>query len=140
MGAGRGFTINAPLPPGSGDADYLYVFDRVFLPYLASYSPDMLIVSAGFDAHASDPLSSIELSGPVFGEFARLLVESMEGRGVLFVLEGGYSLEALEESTEATLRGMAGISSYHSPMNSADPQTIQIVDSLLERIEPYPKP
>ena len=130
-GAGRGFTINAPLPPGSSDADYLCVFDRVFLPYLATYSPDLLIVSAGFDAHAIDPLSSIELSGSIFGEFARLLIESMGERGVLFVLEGGYSLEVLEESTEETLRGMAGVSSYSRPMTQPAPQTVQIVDSLL---------
>ena len=136
-GGGRGFTINAPLPAGSGDADYLHVFDRVFLPFLAAYSPDLLIVSAGFDAHATDPLSSMELSGQIFGEFARLLLEMMGGTRVLFVLEGGYSLEGLEESTAAMLAGMAGFSRYSRPINQANPGAVNIVDLLRKKIEPY---
>ncbi len=97
-GAGEGFTINVPLPAGSGDATYLAAFRDEVEPAVATFQPQLVMVSAGFDAHRDDPLAQMRLSTEAFGEMARsvhnLAKQSGEGRLVL-VLEGGYNLTAL---------------------------------------------
>jgi len=94
---GAGNIRNVPLPAGSGDAEYGAVFDEVVVPWLQDRRPEVVLVSAGFDAHARDPLASQALSSDAFGEFTRKLARWP----VLSVLEGGYDLVALEESTRA---------------------------------------
>jgi len=100
-GAGMGATVNVPVPAGIGEADYLELFDQVALPAVRSFAPDLLIVSAGFDAHRDDPLCSLGLTS---GAFARMTESVADiGSGQVFVLEGGYDLDALEESVLAVL-------------------------------------
>ena len=100
-GAGVGATVNVPVPAGIGEADYLELFDQVALPAVRSFAPDLLIVSAGFDAHRDDPLCSLGLTS---GAFARMTESVADiGSGQVFVLEGGYDLDALEESVLAVL-------------------------------------
>ena len=100
-GAGEGATVNVPVPAGIGEADYLELFDQVALPAVRSFAPDLLIVSAGFDAHRDDPLCSLGLTA---GAFARMTESVADiGSGQVFVLEGGYDLGALEESVLAVL-------------------------------------
>ncbi|MBW2280102.1 MAG: histone deacetylase [Deltaproteobacteria bacterium] len=106
-GAGEGATVNLPLPAGCGDAEYGAVFDAVAVPVLREFAPEIVLVSAGFDAHARDPLSSMELSSQAFGRFAAqiraLADETCDGRVVL-ALEGGYDLEALGEAAAAVVQ------------------------------------
>jgi acetoin utilization deacetylase AcuC-like enzyme len=102
-GAGRatGLTLNLPMPPGSQDADYLAAIDQFVLPKLDSFRPEMLLLSAGFDAHIQDPLSSIHLSDDGFAQITRRLVQSAEIHchgHVVSALEGGYHLGALGRS------------------------------------------
>jgi acetoin utilization deacetylase AcuC-like enzyme len=108
-GRGEGYTVNVPLAAGSGDAVYARAFERVVLPVVESYAPDIVLVSAGFDAAARDPLAQMELSSNAFGwmarELARLAGRSAGGRMAL-VLEGGYDLVALEAGLAGAIDGM----------------------------------
>ena len=109
VGRGRGFTVNVPLPAGSGEDVYAAAFEGVFVPVLREFRPELLIVSAGYDAHAADPLGGMSLEAAAFGRFAaRLasLTREVEAAPPALVLEGGYNLRALTESVAATMRGV----------------------------------
>ena len=101
---GAGNIVNAPLPPGSGSAEFRAACERIVLPALRAFSPQLLLVSAGFDAHALDPLADMNLDAEDFAWFTRELLDialtSASGR-IVSTLEGGYSLTALRESTAA---------------------------------------
>lgn len=108
-GEGMGYTINVPLTAGGGDAIYRGAFERVILPALDEYKPELMIISAGFDASARDPLAEMTLSADAFGWMARGLraVADKHGQGrVLLALEGGYDLVALEAGLLSATRGM----------------------------------
>lgn len=110
-GEGRGATVNVALPPGSGDEVFGEAFRRVVLPALRRHRPDVVLVSAGFDGHARDPLAQLELSSEAYGAMASALVAEAEALGhgrVAFVLEGGYDLAAIEASVAATARAASG--------------------------------
>jgi acetoin utilization deacetylase AcuC-like enzyme len=110
-GAGAGFTANLALPGGSGDEVYGAAFREVVLPVLREFGPELVLVSAGFDAHARDPLASMELSSAAYLAMAGELIDLVDtiGHGRIgFVLEGGYDLQAIEASVGqvgAALRG-----------------------------------
>ena len=108
-GEGKGFTVNVPLTAGGGDAVYRAAFERVILPVLEEYRPQLVLVSAGFDGSARDPLAEMTLSADAFGWMARALRgvadKSAEGR-IAMVLEGGYDLVALESGLLAATKGM----------------------------------
>ncbi len=107
-GAGFGFTRNIPLPAGSGDETYRNALESLVLPELEAFRPDLLLVSAGFDAWRRDPLGGMELTETAFFEMGRRLAEVAarfaEGR-MVSVLEGGYDVEALPRLVEAFLAG-----------------------------------
>jgi len=110
-GDGRGFTINIPMPPGSGAEDYRDAFEVTVIPALDDFKPDLLFISAGFDAHRSDPLGNINLTSEYYGEMTSLLrdLAGKHCRGrIISVLEGGYNPQALKESVTAHLRELAG--------------------------------
>jgi acetoin utilization deacetylase AcuC-like enzyme len=105
-GAGLGATVNVPLPGGCGDAEYAGALQRVLVPVARSFRPQLILVSAGFDAHRDDPLASMEVTQSGFCEMARTvraLAEDLCGGRVAFVLEGGYAPSGLREGTGAVL-------------------------------------
>ncbi|HEV2093481.1 MAG TPA: histone deacetylase [Rubrobacter sp.] len=107
-GEGQGFTANVPLPGRSGEDVYAAAFAGVLVPVLREYGPGLLIVSAGYDAHAADPLGGMGLEADSFARFAALLCATCREIGApppAFVLEGGYDLDALARSVAATVRG-----------------------------------
>jgi acetoin utilization deacetylase AcuC-like enzyme len=112
-GEGEGFTVNAPLPAGCGDHDYAAVFADVLLPIARAYRPELVLVSAGFDAHRADPLADMALSEDGFaalcGAVKEIAEEHCQGRMVL-TLEGGYDLAALARSVRACIEVLAGAS------------------------------
>jgi acetoin utilization deacetylase AcuC-like enzyme len=111
MGEGGGFTVNVPLPAGSGDAEYYAVFERVLGPIAREYAPELVLVSAGFDAHRLDPLGHMRVTEAGFAAMSgvvRGIAEESAGGRLGMVLEGGYSLEALAASVPACLRVLAG--------------------------------
>lgn len=100
-GAGRGATINVGLPAGAGDAEMLDAFDRVFVPALVGFRPDLLLVSAGFDAHRADPLAGLRVSDAGYRAMAERLcgvADLVAGGRLVALLEGGYDLGALSRS------------------------------------------
>jgi acetoin utilization deacetylase AcuC-like enzyme len=104
-GKGRGFTINVPLPPGSGDDIFLHAFKN-YLPVIEQFEPDVLAISAGFDAHRLDPLLQLDLSSTVFHEIGVLIRE--QGVHSFAVLEGGYNTEVLPACVYNFLAGING--------------------------------
>jgi acetoin utilization deacetylase AcuC-like enzyme len=109
-GKGRGFTLNVPLPAGSGDAQYKQAFAEKLRPAAAAFKPDFVLISAGFDAAKGDLLGRMELTPAGYAELTRLVKEiaqqHSQGR-LVSVLEGGYNLEALAASVEAHVRVLA---------------------------------
>ncbi|MCB1177735.1 MAG: histone deacetylase [Leptospiraceae bacterium] len=105
-GAGKGYTLNLPMARGMGDSDYIKGFEDKIIPKIDKFSPDFVLISAGFDAHKNDPLAQMELSTSAYEKFSILLkkaaLDHCEGKIISF-LEGGYDLSALSESVEAHL-------------------------------------
>jgi acetoin utilization deacetylase AcuC-like enzyme len=103
-GKGAGFTFNIPLPAGSTDADYAKAY-AVIGERLHEYHPELLIVSAGYDAHEDDPLASMRVSTPGYAAIVQSLKKTAEWIGcpMAFVTEGGYDLDALGACLRATL-------------------------------------
>ncbi|GAA0519185.1 Acetoin utilization deacetylase AcuC [Halorubrum aquaticum] len=98
-GDGEGTTVNLPLAAGAGDADYLYAIDEAIEPALDGFDPDLLIVSAGFDAHRHDPISRMRVSSEGYAlltDRIRAVAEEIDA-AVAYVLEGGYGLDTLAE-------------------------------------------
>src|SRR5919112_6596535 len=108
-GEGLGLTVNVPLPAGSGEEAYAAAFAGIFLPVLREFGPEMILISAGFDAHVGDLLGGMALKSDAFRRFAALISHLSREVGAVppaFVLEGGYNLEALAESVAATMQGV----------------------------------
>lgn len=108
--AGRGYTVNVPLPGGQGDADYRCIFSQVLLPLARSYRPEFVLVSAGFDIYAHDPLGTMEVTPRGFYDMTRIIrdmAEELCGGRLLITLEGGYHVAGITESVQHTLRGLA---------------------------------
>lgn len=110
-GEGAGFTLNVPLPAGTGEKEYVESFQREILPAIERFRPDLIIISAGFDAHRDDPLANMNLTAESFARLTSLVMETAEkvcnGR-IVSILEGGYNLAALAQSVEAHLRILIG--------------------------------
>jgi len=106
-GEGVGFTVNIPLPPGTGDAGYRHLFEEVVLPVTAAFAPELLLISAGYDAHAGDPLGGMALTARGFHALTTLVREVHRGP-LAAVLEGGYALRALGHAVTATLGALLG--------------------------------
>ncbi len=110
-GEGAGYTVNVPLAGGQGDQEYAGIFNQILRPVLEQYAPELILVSAGFDAHERDPLGHMRLSGRGFGYLAQVVLDAAAGLGhgrVLFCLEGGYSLTGITEGVRAVLDAMRG--------------------------------
>lgn len=111
-GKGKGYTLNVTFPGGEGDHEYLKAFDDSILPTMRDYRPDLILVSAGFDAHRLDPLGGMNVTADGFGRMSEAILKVARetcGGKTVFVLEGGYSLEGLADSVEACLSQMLSI-------------------------------
>jgi acetoin utilization deacetylase AcuC-like enzyme len=110
-GAGEGTTLNAPMAPGAGDDEYRLAFEQMLRPAMETFRPEMILVSAGFDAHRDDPLADIQLTEEGFRFMTRFVVEMADrhcGGRVVSLLEGGYDLNSVTSSVEAHLRELFG--------------------------------
>lgn len=136
-GAGAGFTVNVPLPPRVGDAGFQCIFDDFLAPLAERYQPQLILVSAGYDAHWSDPLAMENLSIAGYGAIARTLVASARelcaGR-IVFTLEGGYHLPALAYGVVATFHALLGDADIPDPLG-ASPRAEYDVDAIREYVE-----
>jgi acetoin utilization deacetylase AcuC-like enzyme len=106
-GAGLGFTLNLPLPAGTQDAEIERKYAEQVAPALRSFKPDLLMISAGFDAHELDPLGQLRLTTEGFGRLTGMLIaeaDSLCGGRTVFVTEGGYDLTAIGQCLNAVIR------------------------------------
>ncbi|PKM43577.1 MAG: histone deacetylase [Firmicutes bacterium HGW-Firmicutes-8] len=105
-GAGEGFTINVPLTKGTGDTGFYYVFTQLLEPVARQYKPQLIIISAGFDAHHSDPLAGLALTCSGYAKMAEIVKniagDVCDGRVVL-ALEGGYNLGSIGHAAAAVI-------------------------------------
>lgn len=135
--AGKGFTINTPIPGGHGDASYERLFADIVWPAATRFAPDLILVSAGFDAHWADPLASMQLSLKGYDRLAReclRMAEELCGGRIVFVMEGGYDLKALSHGWCNTARALLGIDGLSDPYGAA-PGSGQAIDvnTIIER-------
>jgi acetoin utilization deacetylase AcuC-like enzyme len=109
-GPGEGFTVNLPVPAGSGEDVWLSLLEHLVIPVATTFQPGLLLVSAGFDAHVDDPLAQCRLESVSFARMSCHLRDLAASLGVPLgmVLEGGYDLAALADSVEATLTALGG--------------------------------
>jgi acetoin utilization deacetylase AcuC-like enzyme len=135
-GAGTGFTVNVPFSAGVGDAGFLLALDEIVEPILRQYAPRFILVSAGFDAHHRDPLGGLRATEEGYLEMARRLLavadDVADGR-IVAVLEGGYDLDAIRDSTEAVLTAMS------SPLDPIRPLEVssEALEPLKRILRPY---
>jgi acetoin utilization deacetylase AcuC-like enzyme len=122
FGPGEGYTINLPVPAGSEEGLWLSLLEHVVLPAAQAFAPELVLISAGFDAHRADPLANCRLESSSFGEMGRHVRAFAEELGVPVgaVLEGGYEPVALAESVLETLAALGG----SEPPHSAAPETL----------------
>ncbi|MFT3768241.1 MAG: histone deacetylase [Minicystis sp.] len=135
-GPGRGFSINVPLPASSNDPVYRLAFTEIVLPALRRYKPELILVSAGFDAHARDPLASMQLTEVGYGWMARALREVADetaGGRLGLVLEGGYDLSAIEGSMEAAILAALG-SPAPEPSGEVGPRHQEAVEAIRQAL------
>jgi acetoin utilization deacetylase AcuC-like enzyme len=110
VGKGQGFTVNFPLKAGTGDEAFTRIYQDLVPAILEQYRPDWLFISAGYDAHRDDPLAQLEISEQGFARVVQSLQrcgQFCKGR-VVYVLEGGYNLEALAASVRTSLEVILG--------------------------------
>jgi acetoin utilization deacetylase AcuC-like enzyme len=109
-GKGRGYTINIPLPGGCGDSDYEYIFNEILIPVSEKFKPEIIFISAGFDAHYLDPLGGMNLSSRGYGnltEIVKSIAENFCEGKIVVALEGGYNLDALANSVLFLINSLA---------------------------------
>jgi acetoin utilization deacetylase AcuC-like enzyme len=138
-GPGRGGTLNVPLPAGAGDRAYALAFERVIAPAARRFKPDLLLVSAGFDAHWRDPLAGMSVSLSGFAAMARALCalsDELCGGRLVTVLEGGYDLQALSYGVANMLCVMRGDdAAVEDPLGPApvrETDAARVIDAVRE--------
>jgi len=112
MGAGKGYTVNLPMPRGSGDRAYYYLFKQVVEPIALEFVPQLVLVSAGFDGHHADPLAGLQLTSRGYGQMAEMVMDiaarCCNGK-VVMVLEGGYNLDVIGYAVASVISRMFGL-------------------------------
>jgi acetoin utilization deacetylase AcuC-like enzyme len=123
-GEGEGYNVNLPVPPGAGPDEFLALVQHVVAPLARGYEPDLLAISAGFDAHRDDPIAQCRLDEAAYADMAataRDLAAELDAP-ILLCLEGGYDLGALSASVAATLTALAGDEPpRQAPREAAEP-------------------
>jgi acetoin utilization deacetylase AcuC-like enzyme len=123
-GAGRGFTVNLPLAAGATGADYERAYEAIAWPILRAFKPELILVSAGFDAYTDDPLAAMRLEADAFGRLtasiAAIADECCDGRMVA-ITEGGYDLKGLADSLRATVHALEADASPVARERPAEP-------------------
>ncbi len=108
-GEGRGYTVNVPLSAGADDAVYGVAFERLVHPIVEQYRPQLLLLSAGFDAHERDPLGGMTLTDHSYARMTRSLVAALDVTTPIgVVLEGGYDLVGIEGALGGTISALSG--------------------------------
>jgi len=137
-GEGKGFTVNLPVPTGSDDATYIALVDHVVAPLTLAFEPQLMLISAGFDAHRDDPLASCRVTEDGFAAIARTirrLCAELDAP-VGCVLEGGYALRALATSVVVTLQALRAPVAADA-LQTADPGVAPLARAARMRISEW---
>jgi acetoin utilization deacetylase AcuC-like enzyme len=136
-GAGTGCTVNVPIEGGATDGDYQRVFEAIVTPVLYEFRPDLVLVSAGFDAHERDPLAQMRVTTPGFvwmTTMLRDLADGLCGGRLAVITEGGYDLRALAESLDAVCGVLEATTSAvaHEPLRGPTPRADRAIAAVRE--------
>lgn len=137
-GAGLGANINIPLPHGAGDVAYLRAFETIIVPALRRFRPELILVSAGYDAHWADEIAYQQVSVDGYGTMVRMLVDAATdlcGGRIVFALEGGYHLVALPWSVCRTIETLLGDLPTPDPLGasrSGEPDVAALLREIAE--------
>ncbi|HEU4427598.1 MAG TPA: histone deacetylase, partial [Myxococcota bacterium] len=126
-GRGEGATVNVPMPAGCGDGEYLAVFARVLAPIARAFAPELILVSAGFDAHRDDPLAGMELRAAGYQGMAaqvRALADELCSGRIACVLEGGYAASGLREGVGALIDALSAADAALPPAPQLEPGSL----------------
>jgi acetoin utilization deacetylase AcuC-like enzyme len=135
-GAGEGTLLNVPLPPGVGDAGYAQLFAELVWPLAERFRPDLILVSAGYDAHWKDPLAMMNLSLTGYARLGQELVDmagQLCGGRIVFTLEGGYQLDVLAYGVLNAFYALLGEGTIADPIGPS-PRPERPVDDLIARL------
>jgi len=137
-GKGEGTTVNFPMAAGWGDEEYLRAFNEVLVPVARRFQPQLILVSAGFDAHWADHLAMMRVSVQGFAQMATILknlaAELCQGR-LIFTLEGGYNLRVVSSSIKAIFDVLLGNSEIDDPLGEAEVRKPEGFDEHIEAIK-----
>jgi len=139
-GDGKGFTVNIPVPIGTGDPDYVYILNEFVTPVVRDFRPELIVISSGIDSHISDRISGLSLTENGYGKMTGILLsladELCSGKLVI-ELEGGYNLDALARSNYNIIQELLGISPGFEIKGKVRNSTIEIINSLKEILREY---
>jgi len=136
-GNAEGTVVNIPLPAKVGDVEFQLIFENVIIPSLEKFSPDLILVSAGYDAHWDDPLADLNLSLAGYDWISRKLNQSAEkicSGKIVFFLEGGYNLQVLSSGVANSIRALLGIEDSEDPLgriSHQEPNIERIIKELI---------
>lgn len=137
-GEGHGYTVNIPMPRGHGDDTFAALYEEIVWPVARRYQPDLIIISAGFDAHWTDPLAGMRLSLSGYAHITRELVRMAEelcGGKIVFALEGGYDLEVVGNGVANVARILLGDDQIEDPLGpDPKPKNINGADTLIHAV------
>ncbi len=122
-GDGRGYNLNIPLPAGTGDRGYLKAWDTLVAPVCNEYAPELIMLSAGYDAHQLDPLGGQQITTEGYAQLSQRLTKLAQQTGTKVVgfLEGGYNTRSLADAVVATMKVLNdGQQAQHAPVRAAD--------------------
>ena len=137
-GKGRGDTINIPLSAGHGDSSYARIFEEVVWPAARRYQPELILVSAGIDAHWTDPLAQMRLSLTGYDHLTRELIKMADelcGGKIVFVMEGGYHLDALGHGWRNIAHALLGDDEVSDPLGPPDGRQEPDVTPVIEQVK-----
>lgn len=140
IGDGTGYTINVPFPGGFGDAEYAEAFESIIVPIAEMYEPQFVLISAGFDPHARDPLGGMRVTEAGFARMARSLIDvaarCSQGRCVA-VLEGGYDLTAIRDSSAAVLAQLMDPKAAIPPIAGPPSRAAPVIEAVRRKYRDY---
>lgn len=144
-GEGLGYTINVPLSQGPGDAEFVKIYRNLLTPVALEFNPEIVLLSAGFDIYYQDPLGGMKVTPAGFAALVRVLMNIAEkccGGKLVVVLEGGYHLQGLTDSSKAVLLEMADNTKKSEEdlsklAASANPAIDRIIGMVIEQIKPH---
>ncbi len=138
QGDAEGTIINIPLQQGVGDEGFKTIYENLIIPSLRRFKPDLILVSAGYDAHWDDPLANLSLSLEGYDWISRKLISAADeicSGKIVFFLEGGYNLEVLSYGVANTIRGLLGIDFFEDPIGKSNrPETDvnRVIEELIK--------